>query len=121
MKYCANCGKGLEDNAFFCDSCGHQFTNNQQPSFQQQQQIMFGQNVPQNKKNHTSLILGIVGIVFAWLFAIVGHALSIVGIILGIKEYKENNNISGLAVSIVGELCAILSSIIGAVTMASLF
>ena len=36
-------------------------------------------------------VLGILGIVFAWLFALVGHALSIIGIITGIKEYKNEN------------------------------
>ncbi len=132
MKICSNCGKQCVDNATFCDGCGRPFAaapqQPYQPTYQQQpyqpQPPVYppqNQNVPQAKKTSVSLILGIVGIVFSWIFAIIGHATSIVGIVLGIKEYKETNKITGLAVSIVGEVFSIISSIVGAVTMASLF
>jgi hypothetical protein len=59
------------------------------------------------------MILGIVGIVFAWLFAIVGHATSIPGIVLGYKEYKISGNKTGLILSIIGEACAVFNSLLG--------
>ena len=74
-----------------------------------------------NKKTQTSVTLGIIGIVFAWLFALVGHIISIIGIILGIKEYKETEKMTGLILSIIGEVCSIFSSIIGAVALSGLF
>ena len=70
-----------------------------------------------NKKTSVAMILGIIGIVFAWLFAIVGHAVSIIGIVMGIKEYKETGKNTGLIVSIIGEVCAVISSLIGIVSM----
>ena len=70
-----------------------------------------------NKKASVAMILGIIGIVFAWLFAIVGHAVSIIGIVLGVKEYKETGKNTGLIVSIIGDVCAVSSSLIGIVSM----
>ena len=70
-----------------------------------------------NKKASVAMTLGIIGIISAWLFAIVGHAISIVGIVLGCKEKKETGKSTGLIVSVIGEICAIISSIIGFVSM----
>ena len=60
-----------------------------------------------------ALVLGILGIVFAWLFALVGHVLSIIGIVIGNKEKKTMNYSTGLTLSIIGEVCAAISSILG--------
>ena len=68
---------------------------------------------PVDNSPKAALILGILGIVFAWLFAFVGHVLSIIGIIIGAVELKKTRKPAGLIVSIVGETCAIASSIIG--------
>ena len=70
-----------------------------------------------NKKTSVAMILGIIGIVFAWLFAIVGHAVSIIGIVMGSKEYKETGKNTGLIVSVIGEICSIISSLIGIAMM----
>ena len=79
-------------------------------------------SIPTNEeKAKVSLILGIIGIVFAWLFALVGHITSIIGIVIGIKEYKETEKMTGLILSIIGEVCSIFSSIIGAVAFSSIF
>ena len=74
-----------------------------------------------DKKTQISVILGIIGIVFAWIFALIGHIVSIIGIIFGIKEYKETEKMTGLVLSIIGEVSSILSSIIGAVAFSGLF
>ncbi len=56
--------------------------------------------------------------IFAWLFAIVGHALWSIGIVLSVKEYKEKGKSVGMVIPITGEVCAVISSIIGiAMTM----
>ena len=64
-----------------------------------------------------AIILGILGCVFAWLFAIIGHALAIVGICLGVKEYKTNKKMAGLVVSVIAEFMALMSSLIGMAMM----
>lgn len=68
-------------------------------------------------KTQVSLILGIIGIVFAWVFALVGHILCIIGIVKGVKENKETGKNTGLIVSIIGEICAIISSLVGMASM----
>ena len=107
--YCSVCGKEISENAVVCTGCGCMIKKS-------------ASTQPQTKKKtQVSLILGIVGIVFAWLFALVGHITSIIGIVMGIKEYKETEKMTGLILSIIGEVCSIFSSIIGAVIVASAF
>ncbi len=110
MKFCSKCGKEITDDAVICVNCGCAVEKNQNNTYNQSQ-----------KKASVSLILGIIGIVFAWLIAIVGHITSIIGIIFGIKEYKSTSKMSGLVLSIIGEVCSIFSSIIGAVLATSIF
>ncbi len=99
-KFCSQCGKEVDENAVICVSCG----------------CSLAPVTPVNtKKSNAPLILGIVGIVFAFLFALVGHITSIIGIVLGVKEYKKNGNKTGLIVSIVGEALCLISSISGAI------
>ena len=111
MKFCTHCGSEINDNAIVCIKCGCtvECKNINKPAVQ-----------PEHKSS-ASLVLGIIGIVFAWLFALVGHITSIIGIILGIKEYRETEKITGLVLSIIGEVCSIFSSIIGAVAFSSVF
>lgn len=108
MKYCSKCGKELMDEAVICVGCGCKIED--------------GKGIPkisasEEAKPRTAVTLGIIGIVFAWLFALVGHVVSIIGIVVGIKEYKETEKMTGLVLSIIGEVCAIFSSIIGAAIM----
>ena len=107
-KFCTRCGNEVNENAEICIKCGCRIEqSNLTPKKEEKIQV--------------SLILGIIGIVFAWLFALVGHITSIIGIVLGIKDYKKTEKITGLTLSIIGEVCSIFSSIIGAVTLSSLF
>ena len=66
-------------------------------------------------KTSKAVIFGICGIVFAWLFALVGHVLSIMSIVAGVKEKKEVGAVTGLALGIVGEIFAIISSVVGVI------
>ena len=112
--FCSKCGKEIADEALICTGCGCAVNKTN---------INNAVSTPAKteKKTSTALILGIIGIVFAWLFALVGHITSIIGIILGIKEYKETEKMTGLVLSIIGEVCSIFSSIIGAVAFSSIF
>ena len=74
-------------------------------------------NSDAQKKTSTSMILGIIGIISAWLFALIGHVVSIIGIVFGVKEYKETGKNTGLIISIIGEVCAVISSLIGFISM----
>ncbi len=70
-----------------------------------------------NKKVSIAMIFGIIGIVFAWLFALIGHVVSIIGIVIGVKEKKETGKSTGLIISVIGEICAVISSLIGVISM----
>ena len=102
-KFCANCGSEINPGAVICVRCGA----NTAPV------ATAAPGAPAAKKTQTSMILGIIGIVFAWIFALVGHVTSIIGIVIGAKEYKETKKSTGLILSIIGEACSILSSLIG--------
>lgn len=107
--YCTSCGKEILDEAVICPYCGCA-VNNKNISGKSKAPVS---NHTQQNKTQTSLILGIIGIISAWIFALVGHIVSIIGIVFGVKEYKETGVITGLILSIIGESCAILSSLIG--------
>lgn len=68
-------------------------------------------------KGGSAVVLGIIGIVVAWFFALAGHIVSIIGIVKGLNEKKETGSSTGLIVSVIGEICAIISSLIGIVSM----
>ncbi len=70
-----------------------------------------------NSNNTNAIILGILGIVFAWLLAILGHVFCICGIVAGVKANKNEGKIGGLIISVIGEICAVISSIIGIVSV----
>ncbi len=125
-KFCGNCGFEMDDAAVVCVNCGCQVVPPAPAQPIQQQmpmnnQMPMGAPVQPAKKTQVSMILGIIGIITAWLFALIGHITSIIGIVLGIKEYKATGKMTGLVLSIIGEVCAILSSLLGMVMMGAMF
>lgn len=117
-KFCSYCGAEVNDNAVVCIKCGCAVSV---PQSSPKENLAQHTEQGTEMKTQTSLVLGIIGIVFAWIFALVGHIASIIGIVIGIKEYKETNKMTGLTLSIIGEICAIFSSILGAVSMAGYY
>lgn len=100
--YCTNCGKEIMENAVVCINCGCMVEN------KKKNEIAY-----ENKDSNISIILGTCGIVLAWILAILGHAVSIVGIIMGSNEYKKTGKTAGLILSVIGEVCSVISSVIG--------
>ncbi len=96
--FCSKCGNEIADDAGFCPKCGTPLNRNATANSIQ-----------------ISLILGILGIIFAILFALVGHILSIIGIVVGYFECRNTGRVAGLRTSIIGELCSILSSVLGVI------
>ena len=104
-KFCSYCGNEVHEQAVVCVRCGCPIP--QQPNTQ--------------NKSYVSLILGIIGIVFALLFAIIGHACCITGICLGIKERNRGQSSTGLVLCIVGEVLAVLNSLLGMILALGIF
>ena len=117
-KFCTNCGNQVSDTATFCPHCGSALPVNQPqngyPPVQPTQPAPASTPV-------AGLVLGIIGIVMAWLFALVGHIVSITGIAISVSEYKKTGKITGLVLSIIGEVCAIINSVLGAILVSSMF
>lgn len=129
MNFCPNCGAALQTDEKFCSACGtpvqqapaNQYAQPQADPFVQNQaafnQFPEATQAPvEKKKSVTPIVLGVLGIIFAWLFAIIGHVLSIIGIVMGVKEYKQTKNIAALVLPIIGEVCAVVSSVIGIIS-----
>ena len=103
--YCSNCGNAVDEKAVICVKCGCALKKDQV------EEII---NPPEKDTGSSAgVILGILGIVFAFIFALIGHILSIAGIIAGIKTYKTSNRPAGLIVSVIGEVFSVFSSLIG--------
>ena len=113
MPYCSVCGKEVLDTAVVCPGCGCMVNGNTKKN------IVSANNA--NVKTQTSFVLGIIGIVSAFIFALAGHICSIIGIVFGIKEYKESNIMTGLILSIIGEVASVISSIIGIAIVTGLY
>jgi len=65
-----------------------------------------------------SLILGILGIIFAFIFGPVGLVLSIVGMVMAKKNKATHRTTAGFAISIVGLILGIIFTIIWVVAIA---
>lgn len=93
---------------------------NTTPSPQQSQN---NKNVPDtttdSKMSTTSIILGIIGIVMAWLLAIIGWIVggTALGFAIAAKKKSEGKAKTALIISIIAIVCSFISSVIGAAMM----
>ena len=70
----------------------------------------------------SSMVLGIVGIVFSIILPLVAYACSIPGILIGINKSKKNYNSSaGIALNIVALSLALINSLLGVVMTVKMF
>lgn len=124
-RFCSNCGNPINENAAFCSKCGAPVARNENFNDFNNTNNGYYNNQPPIKNTHSSpkaaMVLGILGIVFAWLYALIGHILSIIGIVLGAREYSETRNPTGLILSIIGEICSIISSVLGVLLVSYVF
>lgn len=97
--YCKNCGRRLEEHEKFCPDCGQkkQEMNQTHPE---------NYHVVEKKHNNTtpSIVLGILSLMIPFL----GLPLAIIGLVLGIKAKKEENNKAGMILSIIGLILSAL-------------
>jgi len=95
----------------------------QAQQYQQQAQSPYYQASYANaeKPMHVpSLILGILGIIFAFIFGPVGLVLSIVGMVMAKKNKLTHKTTAGFALSIVGLILGIIFTLVWVVALAAL-
>ncbi len=98
MKYCSKCGEELNEDAVVCLNCGCAVNEETKQAATSKKSV---------------IVLGILGIIFAWLFALAGHVLSIIGLVIGWDEKKKIGRSVGFTLCVVGECCAIVNSVLG--------
>ena len=118
--YCPKCGKEFKPNTVVCSNCGFSIAGKRAAPVKRTAAAKPAAPIEEEKAS-VALILGIIGIVCAWLFALAGHIVSIIGIVFGVKESEATGKYAGLILSIIGEVCAIASTIIGILSVTSLY
>ena len=70
----------------------------------------------------SSLVLGIVGLIFSFIVPIVSYACAIPGLVIGIKKRKKNYSSSaGISLSIVALSLALINSVFGVLMTIKMF
>ncbi len=70
----------------------------------------------------SSLVLGIVGLIFSFIIPIVSYACAIPGLVIGIKKRKKNYSSSaGISLSIVALSLALINSVFGVLMTIKMF
>lgn len=79
-------------------------------------------NVERKKLCVSSLVLGIVGLVFSFVLPVVSYGCAIPGLIIGIKKNRKNYNASaGVTLSIIAISLALMNSVLGVVMTIKMF
>lgn len=70
----------------------------------------------------SSLVLGIVGLIFSFIIPVVTYACAIPGLVIGIKKRKKNYSSSaGISLSIVALSLALINSVFGVLMTIKMF
>ena len=70
----------------------------------------------------SSLVLGIVGLIFSFIVPVVSYACAIPGLVIGIKKRKKNYSSSaGISLSIVALSLALINSVFGVLMTIKMF
>lgn len=116
--FCLKCGKEIDDAALSCPFCGCATENAGIPI---DSHVVDDSLKSADGLGTVAIALGIIGIVIAWLLAILGYIAAGAGV--GVALYAKSKNKSsdkakkGLILSIVAFACSITSSIIGIIIM----
>lgn len=70
----------------------------------------------------SSLVLGIVGLIFSFIIPVVTYACAIPGLVIGLKKRKKNYSSSaGISLSIVALSLALINSVFGVLMTIKMF
>lgn len=121
--YCLKCGKEIEDSAMACPYCGCATENSPAPvmnnvfSSSNDEAVKSAENMA-----NIGMIVGIVGAILAWVFALLGYVCG--GVALGLAFVAKGKNAgcpkikNAMIAGGVALGCSVISSIIGMAIMA---
>lgn len=103
MKFCTKCGAELRDNEFVCSHCGSAVA--EKPA------IPAGVDKPST----STIVLGVVGIIFAILLPIVTYVCSVTGLALANRDLRDGRTTkkTGKVLNIVALCIAAVNSFFG--------
>ncbi len=114
MKYCETCGKELADDAVVCTGCGVAVP----------EKTANAASAPSSSLSIVSIVLGAIGIPFAWLIALFGYALGGASLACGITAAKRQKGDAkakvGIVLGIATLVCSLINSILGVIMMLGL-
>lgn len=121
--YCLKCGKEIEDSAMACPYCGSatenapvSVVNNVIPD-SDNEAVKSAENMA-----NIGMIVGVVGAILAWIFALLGYVCG--GVALGLAFVAKGKNSAcpkiknAMIAGGVALACSVISSIIGVALMA---
>lgn len=126
MKFCEKCGKELLDDAVVCMGCGCAVgpaeapvrENVAAPSAERNENV-----VPAEKSSGAivGFVLGLIGIVGAWLIALLGYVLGgiALGLSIGAKKKVPQNGLAtaGIVAACITLIFSVINSILGVAMM----
>ena len=109
---CARCGSQPREGDIVCRYCGEKFEQVQRdPGFER----MHGGEAAAPKKTHVaSLVLSIVGFVFAILLPLIAYPCAIVGLVLSVKRRHSHKTTAAMVLCIIALIVALINSVLGA-------
>lgn len=116
--FCLKCGKEIADDAMRCPFCDCPTEN----AGEMVDTTAIDPTVKTAKSfGITAIILGALGILWAWLLAIFGWGLSGAGLVVGLVGRNKNKYVTsckvGIILSSIGIACSFISSLIGMLIM----
>ena len=116
--FCLKCGQQIEDTAMTCPYCGC-------PTENSSDKIDTGVIDPSVKSAEglglAAIVIGAIGILMAWLIALLGYIFGGAGLALALVAKNKNPNCSkaktGMILSIITLACAVINSILGILIM----
>ena len=109
--FCKKCGTSLSEGAQFCPQCGSQVYSSDGP-------VQSRPQYAEKSGGSTALVLGILGIIFIFVFSIVGLVLCIIAVVNGNRDMKtlpadrRGQAIAGLVLGAAGLIIFILRIVI---------
>ncbi len=116
--FCEKCGKEIQEGSGECMFCGNKI--NETPAILTNEE----KKPPTDGLASAGIALGIIGIVMAWLLAIMGYLFGGAAIALSLvakgKNPESKKAKTGIIISVVALVCSIISSVIGVIGVLSL-
>lgn len=116
--FCSNCGKEIDNEAIVCPNCG---------VLTEKGKLLNGSNQNVEKVGNdgiVSIVLGAIGIVGAWIIALLGYVLGGIGLVYGIRSIIKGDKVKGIigaTLSVLTIVFSIINSILGLLILSGLY